>query len=114
MDLVPSESQFELKIKDSTLTLISNKKYADFKVRDKNNLTLFVEGIINDDKGIIKMDFIKLYPTLTELTVEEIEDITYEFKENNKTKSKLEFNKEMMDLETSLSKYTYYQLRLEK
>ncbi len=100
MDLVPSENQLELKFKNNSLFLTDDKKYADFKVQDENNLSLMVEGNINDKKGIIEMDFIRLFPTITDLTIEEIESFTYEGQENEKTRLKFEFNKEMMDLET--------------
>ncbi len=100
MDLVPSVNQLELKFQNNSLFLPNDKKYADYKIHDKNNLSLLVEGNVNDKKGIIEMDFIRLFPTITDLTIEEIETFTYEGQKNEKTKSKFEFNKEMMDLET--------------
>jgi hypothetical protein len=100
MDLVPSENQLELIFKTNSLFLRNDEKYADFKIHNKNNLSLMVEGNVNDKKGIIEMDFIRLFPTTTDLTIDEIETFTYEVKENEKAKSKFEFNKEMMDMET--------------
>jgi hypothetical protein len=100
MDVVPSENQLELKFQNNSLYLPNDKKYADFKIHDENNLSLLVEGNVNDKKGIIEIDFIRLFPTITDLTIDEIETFTYEGRENEKTKSKFEFNKEMMDLGT--------------
>ena len=100
LDFVPSENQLELKIKEGSFTYKNEKKYADSELRNETNLTLFVEGMVNDEKGIIEMDFVKLFPTVTDLTIEQIEGFTYEIQKNEKTKSKFEFNKEMMDLKT--------------
>ena len=100
LDFVPSGNQLELKIKNGTFTYQNEKKYADSKLRNENNLTLLVEGMVNDKKGIIEMDFVKLFPTVTNLSIEQIEAFTYEIRKNEKTKSKFEFNKEMMDLKT--------------
>lgn len=100
LDLDSPKNQIELKLKDGSFTLEDNKKYADLQQLNQNNLTLLVDGIVNDKKGIVEMDFVKLYPTVTDLTIEEIERFTYEIYENNKLKVKFEFNIEMMDLET--------------
>jgi hypothetical protein len=100
MDVVPSENQLELKFQNNFLYLPNDKKYADFKIHDENNLSLLVEGNVNDIIGIIEMDFIRLFPTITDLTIDEIETFTYEGRENEKTTSKFKFNKEMMELET--------------
>lgn len=100
MDVVATENQLDLKFKNNSLFLSDDKKYADFKILDQDNIILMVEGNINDKKEVIEMDFIRLFPTITDLTIKEIESYTYEGQKNEKTRSKFKFNKEMMDLET--------------
>ncbi|SNR75064.1 hypothetical protein SAMN04488009_3587 [Maribacter sedimenticola] len=92
-----TKSELDLNVKDNTLILENGEKYADLKLLNENFLRLLVNGTFNDDNVIIEMDFVRLLPTKTDLSQEEIESLNFEFQVEGKSKTKIAFNKELWD-----------------
>ena len=98
-DLELTKSELDLHFMDNTLFLENEKKYGTFKLIEENFLRLFVDGTFNDEKVKIELDFVRLLPTKTKLSKNEIETLSFEFREEGKSKSKIAFNKELMNKE---------------
>jgi len=94
-----TKSELDLHLIDNTLFLENEKKYATVKLIEENFLRLFVDGTFNDEKVKIELDFVRLLPTKTKLSKNEIEALSFEFQEEGKSKSKIAFNKELMNKE---------------
>ncbi|MEP3209732.1 MAG: hypothetical protein ABJN95_11105 [Maribacter sp.] len=95
-----TKSELDLEVKNSTLILQNGEKYADLNLLNENFLKLLVDGTFNDDKVIMEMDFVRLLPTQTDLSQEEIESLNFEFQEEGKSKTKIAFNQELWDKNT--------------
>ncbi|WBU90816.1 hypothetical protein [Cellulophaga omnivescoria] len=91
------KSDLNLTVKDSSLILENGEKYADLKLINENLLRLYVNGTFNADPVQMEMNFVKLSPTKTELSQDEIESLSFEFQEKGKSKTKIAFNKELWD-----------------
>ncbi len=98
-DLKTTNPEQDLKIKDSTLFMENDKKYAHFKLIENKVLRLFMKGTFNDKEVPMELDFIPLLPTKTSLNKTAIEELRFEFKDVDSENSLIAFNEELMDPE---------------
>ncbi|PKB42504.1 hypothetical protein AX016_0671 [Cellulophaga sp. RHA19] len=92
-----TKPQLDLKVKDNSLVLENGEKYGNLKLLNENFLRILVDGTFNDDKVIMEMDFVRILPTNTDLSREEIKSLSFEFQEKGKSKTKIAFNRELWD-----------------
>lgn len=83
-----------LTIVENQIWTVENEVFARYEMVDESHLILFVEGKSNGIQTVFECHFYKLLPTITTLEKEEIEQLTFEIKSDDR-KSELKFNQEL-------------------
>jgi len=91
--------------------IVDDIKYANFEMI-KNNLKLFFNGSVNKKDSIIEHTYVKLYPTKTQFSIDEIKNMEFEYRETDKIFNKFKFTDDIKKSEI-LDIKDYHKMKIE-